>query len=341
MTPVDVADLAEGVCAGSRQHVARAITLLESRRPDHRELAGELLTLIADATGGSVRVGITGVPGVGKSTFIDAMGRRLVERGNRVAVVAVDPSSRRTGGSILGDRTRMAGLTASEAAFVRPSPSGRQLGGVARATRESMLVLEAAGHDVVIVETVGVGQNEIAVSEMVDTFLLLTLARSGDQLQGIKRGILELADVVAVNKADGDGEGPARVAARELAGALRLMMPGPAVRRPPVLTCSARTGSGLDEVWAAVLEHREHLQAEGSLHARRARQQQDWMWAMVDAQLQDAVRDAPSVRAAHEEIERAVRAGEVSALDGTERILALYAADVRAGDHGGGAAGPR
>ena len=235
---------------------------------------------------------------MGKSTFIDAMGRRLVERGNRVAVVAVDPSSRRTGGSILGDRTRMAGLAASEAAFVRPSPSGRQLGGVARATRESMLVLEAAGHDVVIVETVGVGQNEIAVSEMVDTFLLLTLARSGDQLQGIKRGILELADVIAVNKADGDGEGPARVAARELAGALRLMMPGPAVRRPPVLTCSARTGAGLDEVWAAVLEHREHLEAEGSLDARRARQQQDWMWAMVDAQLQDAVRDAPSVRAA-------------------------------------------
>ena len=207
MRQVDVADLAAGVRAGSRQHVARAITLLESTRADHRERAAELLISLADATGGAVRVGISGVPGAGKSTFINAMGCRLVERGNRVAVVAVDPTSRRTGGSILGDRTRMAELAASEAAFIRPSPSGSQLGGVARATRESMLVLEAAGYDVVIVETVGVGQNEIAVSEMVDTFLLLTLARAGDQLQGIKRGILELADVIAVNKADGDGEG--------------------------------------------------------------------------------------------------------------------------------------
>jgi len=182
---------------------------------------------------------------------------------------------------------------------------------------------------VVIVETVGVGQNEIAVSEMVDTFLLLTLARAGDQLQGIKRGILELADVIAVNKADGDGAGPARVAARELSGAMRLMMPGPAARRPAVLTCSAQTGDGLDEVWSAVLEHREHLESQGSLEVRRARQQQDWMWAMVDAHLHDAVRDAPSVRAQHAEVERAVRAGELSAVDGTARILALYTADLR------------
>ena len=329
MSRVDVADLAAGVRAGSRQHVARAITLLESSRPDHREQAAELLVSIADATGGSVRVGISGVPGAGKSTFINAMGCRLVERGSRVAVVAVDPTSRRTGGSILGDRTRMADLAASEDAFIRPSPSGSQLGGVARATRESMLVLEAAGYDVVVVETVGVGQNEIAVSEMVDTFLLLTLARAGDQLQGIKRGILELADVIAVNKADGDGAGPARVAARELSGAMRLMMPGPAARRPAVLTCSAQTGDGLDEVWSAVLEHREHLESQGSLEARRARQQQDWMWAMVDAQLHDAVRNAPPVRAQRAEVERAVRAGELSAVDGTARILALYTADLR------------
>jgi LAO/AO transport system kinase len=329
VTPVDVADLSSGVRAGSRQHVARAITLLESTRPDHRELAAELLVSIADATGGSVRVGISGVPGAGKSTFINAMGCRLVERGSRVAVVAVDPTSRRTGGSILGDRTRMADLAATEAAFIRPSPSGSQLGGVARATRESMLVLEAAGHDVVIVETVGVGQNEIAVSEMVDTFLLLTLARAGDQLQGIKRGILELADVIAVNKADGDGEGPARGAARELAGALRMVMPGRSARRPPVLTCSAQTGAGLDEVWSAVLEHREHLEAEGSLEVRRARQQQDWMWAMVDAQLHDAVRGAGAVRAQQVQIESAVREGRLSAVDGTARILALYAADLR------------
>ena len=329
MTAVDVADLAAGVRAGSRQHVARAITLLESSRADHREQAAELLVSIADATGGSVRVGISGVPGAGKSTFINAMGCRLVERGQRVAVVAVDPSSRRTGGSILGDRTRMAELTSSEAAFVRPSPSGRHLGGVARATRESMLVLEAAGYDVVVVETVGVGQNEIAVSEMVDTFLLLTLARAGDQLQGIKRGILELADVIAVNKADGEGEGAARVAARELAGAMRLMMPAPAARRPPVLTCSATTGSGLDEVWSAVLEHREHLESEGSLEVRRAQQQQDWMWAMVDAHLHDAVRNAGAVRSHRAQIERSVRSGELSAVDATARILELYAADLR------------
>ena len=277
-----------------------------------------------------MRVGISGVPGAGKSTFIDALGVRLVERGHRVAVVAVDPSSRRTGGSILGDRTRMANLTASEHAFVRPSPSGRQLGGVARATRESMLVLEAAGFDVVVVETVGVGQNEIAVSEMVDTFLLLTLARAGDQLQGIKRGILELADVVAVNKADGDGETPAKAAARELMGAMRLMMPGVDVRRPPVLTCSALTGAGLDEVWQAVLDHRAHLEEQGSLATRRAQQQEDWMWALVDAELTDGVRSSASVRAERAEIEASVRAGTLSAVDGTARILALYAADVRA-----------
>ncbi len=327
---VSVPDLVAGVRDGSRQHVARAITLLESRRPEHREQSHELLAALADRTGHAVRVGISGVPGAGKSTFIDTLGVRLVERGHRVAVVAVDPSSRRTGGSILGDRTRMANLTASEHAFVRPSPSGRQLGGVARATRESMLVLEAAGFDVVVVETVGVGQNEIAVSEMVDTFLLLTLARAGDQLQGIKRGILELADVVAVNKADGDGETPAKAAARELMGAMRLMMPGVDVRRPPVLTCSALTGAGLDEVWQAVLDHRAHLEEQGSLATRRAQQQEDWMWALVDAELTDGVRSSASVRAERAEIEASVRAGTLSAVDGTARILALYAADLRA-----------
>lgn len=324
--PLDVPALASAVRAGERGAIARAITLVESHRGDHREDAGELLALLTPDTGKAVRVGITGVPGAGKSTFINAMGSRLVARGEKVAVVAVDPSSRRTGGSILGDRTRMADLTASDAAFVRPSPSGRHLGGVARATRESMLVLEAAGYGVVIVETVGVGQNEIAVSEMVDTFLLLTLARSGDQLQGIKRGILELADVIAVNKADGDGAGPARVAARELAGAMRLMMPGD-VRRPPVLTCSAQTGDGLDEVWDAVLAHRSWLEEQGSLEARRAQQQEDWMWAMVDAHLHDAVREHASVRAIRDQLAAQVRAGQVSAVEGTARILEAFSAD--------------
>ena len=225
----------------------------------------------------------------------------------------------------------MANLTASRRTpSCGPVPRGRQLGGVARATRESMLVLEAAGFDVVVVETVGVGQNEIAVSEMVDTFLLLTLARAGDQLQGIKRGILELADVVAVNKADGDGEAPAKVAARELMGAMRLMMPGADVRRPPVLTCSALTGAGLDEVWQAVLDHRAHLEEQGSLATRRAQQQEDWMWALVDAELTDGVRSSASVRAERAEIEASVRAGTLSAVEGTARILALYAADLRA-----------
>ncbi|WP_370893843.1 methylmalonyl Co-A mutase-associated GTPase MeaB [Janibacter sp. GXQ6167] len=326
---VDIADLAAGVRAGARQAVARAITLVESSKPAHRDQASALLAELAPDTGSAVRVGISGVPGAGKSTFINAMGSRLVGRGHRVAVVAVDPSSRRTGGSILGDRTRMAELTALEGAFVRPSPSGRHLGGVARATRESMLVLEAAGYDVVIVETVGVGQNEIAVSEMVDTFLLLTLARAGDQLQGIKRGILELADVIAVNKADGDGALPARAAARELSGALRLVMSDKELRRPPVLTCSAATGEGLDEVWQAVLDHRAYLEEGGSLEARRAQQQEDWMWAMVDAHLTDGVREAPEVRAARAELTAAVRSGELSAVDGTARILELYAAHLR------------
>ncbi len=333
--PASVEELVVGVRAGERRHVARAITLLESRRPDHRVQARELLTALADRTGGAVRVGITGVPGAGKSTFIDALGLRLIEQGHRVAVVAVDPSSRRTGGSILGDRTRMGRLAASDDAFVRPSPSGRHLGGVARATRESMLVLEAAGYDVVVVETVGVGQNEVAVSEMVDTFLLLTLARAGDQLQGIKRGILELADVIAVNKADGDGEVAAKGAARELAGAMRMVMPGRDVRRPPVLTCSALTGGGLDEVWQAVLGHRAYLEEHHTLAGRRAQQQEDWMWALVDAELTDGVRSSPSVRAERAGLEAAVRSGGLSAVEGTARVLELYAADLRATDSEG------
>lgn len=319
--------LAEAVLDGDRGSIARAITLVESTRAEHREAAGELLRALAPRTGQAIRVGISGVPGAGKSTFINAMGTRLVEAGEKVGVVAVDPSSRRTGGSILGDRTRMAQLTGLEGAFVRPSPSGRHLGGVARATRESMLVLEAAGFGVIIVETVGVGQNEIAVSEMVDTFLLLSLARSGDQLQGIKRGILELADVIAVNKADGEGEAPARVAARDLSTALRLVIPEG--RRPPVLTCSAVTGAGLDEVWQAVLEHRAWLESQGSLSARRAQQQQDWMWAIIDAHLSDAVRESPAVRQIRAETEAAVRAGTLSAVDGSARILDALVEDLR------------
>ncbi|WP_068249707.1 methylmalonyl Co-A mutase-associated GTPase MeaB [Janibacter corallicola] len=323
-----VADLAAGVRERSRGQIARAITLVESSRPAHRDRAKELLALLAPDTGHAVRVGISGIPGAGKSTFIDALGTRLIEAGHRVAVVAVDPSSSRTGGSVLGDRTRMAALTASDDAFVRPSPSGDHLGGVARATRESMLVLEAAGFDVVLVETVGVGQSEVAVSEMVDTFLMLALARGGDQLQGIKRGILEIADVIAVNKADGPYEGDARVAARELSGAMRMMNPDPEARRPPVLTCSAQTGAGLDEVWQAVLDHRSHLEAQGSLATRRAEQQQEWMWAMVDAELHDLVRRSPGVREHLAELTAAVRSGETSAVEGAGRVIDAFARDL-------------
>lgn len=323
-----VADLAAGVRARSRAHIARAITLVESSLPEHRERSKALLADLAPDTGHGLRVGISGIPGAGKSTFIDALGTRLIERGHRVAVVAVDPSSARTGGSVLGDRTRMAQLTASEDAFVRPSPSGAHLGGVARATRESMLVLEAAGHDVVLVETVGVGQSEVAVAEMVDTFLMLALARGGDQLQGIKRGILEMADVITVNKADGEHAGDARVAARELSGAMRLMNPDPQGRRPQVLTCSSLTGDGLDEVWDAVLEHRAWLESQGSLHGRRAEQQREWMWAMVDAELRDAVRHSPRVRELLTGVTPGVRSGQVSAVEGAERIIAAFSADL-------------
>ena len=248
----DVPALVKGVLDGSRATLARAITLVESHRADHRAAAQELLQELLPRAGDAHRVGISGVPGVGKSTFVEALGTRLTGAGHRVAVLAVDPSSTRTGGSILGDKTRMEHLAVDENAFVRPSPSAGTLGGVARATRETIVLMEAAGYDVVLVETVGVGQSEVAVAGMVDSFLLLTIARTGDQLQGIKKGILELADVVAVNKADGAHERDARAAARELAGALRMVTPSGATWRPPVLACSAQTGTGLDEVWAAV-----------------------------------------------------------------------------------------
>lgn len=317
------AALAEGVLAGRRAVVARALTLVESSRADHRAVAHELLELLAPHTGQAIRVGISGVPGAGKSTFIDALGTRLIEQGHRVGVLAVDPSSSRSGGSILGDRTRMAALTASEDAFVRPSPSGCHLGGVARATREAMVVLEAAGFDVLIVETVGVGQSEVAVAGMVDTFLLLALARSGDQLQGIKRGILELADVIAVNKADGDNLGESRVTARELAIAMKLMFSEDDGAPPQVLTCSARTGDGLPEVWQAVLDHRNQLLASGQLQQRRLDQQKQWMWALVEDGLWRDFRDNPVLQQASPQIEQALAAGELGALEAAEQLLSL------------------
>jgi len=323
-----VEELAAGVVANSRPLVAKAITLVESSRPQDRERARRLLVALRGHTGRSVRVGISGVPGAGKSTFIDAMGRRLIGMGHKVAVLAVDPSSSRTGGSILGDRTRMGELAAEENVFIRPSPSGGHLGGVARATRESMLVLEAAGYDVVLVETVGVGQSEVAVADMVDTFLLITLARAGDQLQGIKRGILELADVITVNKADGEHEAEARVAARDLASAMRLITSDPHARRPPVLTSSSYTGKGLDDVWQAVLDHRAYLESHGGLAARRNAQQLEWLWSLVEDAILDGVRRSPRVRALRHDIETLVSHGELSALEGSEQLIEAFIADV-------------
>lgn len=286
------------------------------------------MRLLRPHAGNSVRVGITGVPGAGKSTFINALGCRLIDQGHRIAVLAVDPSSSRTGGSILGDRTRMAELTASDQAFVRPSPSGGQLGGVARATRESMIVVEAAGFDVVLVETVGVGQSEVTVAGMVDTFLLVTLARAGDQLQGIKRGILEIADVITVNKADGEHEGDARVAARELRTAMRLIYSDPNARRPPVLTSSSYTGMGLDDVWQAVLEHRAELDQDGGLEQRRNRQQLDWLDALVHEELLGAMRRSPSVRDIRGHVRTEVEAGRMSAIEGSEQLVRAFVRDV-------------
>ncbi|WP_435157464.1 methylmalonyl Co-A mutase-associated GTPase MeaB [Amycolatopsis sacchari] len=323
---IDVGALAKGVLAGDRGTLSRAITLVESQRADHRRQAQELLVELLPHSGGARRVGITGVPGVGKSTFIDQLGIDLTAAGHRVAVLAVDPSSTRTGGSILGDKTRMARLAVDPAAFIRPSPTSGTLGGVARATRETIVLMEAAGYDVVLVETVGVGQSEVTVANMVDCFLYLTLARTGDQLQGIKKGVLELADVIAVNKADGDHERDAKRAARELAGALRMIYGPDAPWTPPVLTCSGLDDVGLDTVWQQIERHREQLVESGELTARRQRQQVDWTWSMVREQLLGRLAEHPGVKAIVPEVEQAVRDGELTATLAAQRILDAFGA---------------
>ena len=316
-------ELAEDVLAGRRASVSRAITLVESSRADHRAEARALLETLAPKAGGAVRVGISGVPGVGKSTFIEALGTWLVGEGHQVGVLAVDPSSMRTGGSVLGDKTRMTGLATSPDAYIRPSPTAGTLGGVARATMQAMTVLEAAGYDVVLIETVGVGQSEITVAGMVDTFLFLTLARTGDQLQGIKKGILEIADVIAVNKADGDREKEAEASAKEVAGALRLVYAGTQDWVPPVLTCSALEKKGIDTVWSRVIRHREFLGRRG-LEEKRAQQQLDFTWALVRDELDQRLRTDPRVAAVREEVREAVLSGEMPAATAADRILEAY-----------------
>jgi LAO/AO transport system kinase len=323
---IDVPALVEGVLAADRRAVSRAITLVESRRADHRERAQELLVELLPHAGGARRVGISGVPGVGKSTFIDELGVRLTGQGSKVAVLAVDPSSARSGGSILGDKTRMSRLAVDPHAFIRPSPTSGTLGGVAQATRESMVVVEAAGYDVVLVETVGVGQSEVAVAEMVDSFLFLTLARTGDSLQGIKRGILEIADVIAVNKADGSGAEDARKAARELSQAIRLLRGRGNDWDVPVLTCAGLTGEGLDEVWAALVSHQERMRASGAFDERRRTQQVRWTRRLVRDGLESALRTHPGVKAAAPELEQQVLAGELTPALAARQLLDTFLA---------------
>lgn len=319
MTSVE--ELADAIRSGDRAALPRAITMLESTRADHRERSQQLLLALLPDAGNAHRVGITGVPGVGKSTTIEALGMHLIEQGHKVAVLAVNPSSTRTGGSILGDKTRMARLATHPDAYIRPSPTSGTLGGVAKATRETVVLLEAAGFDVILIETVGVGQSEVAVANMVDTFVLLTLARAGDQLQGIKKGVLELADIVVVNKADGEHLKDARMAARELAGAMRLIHPRESLWRPPVLTMSAVEGTGLAELWDTIQKHREVLTGAGQFEARRREQQVDWTWQMVRDTVLDKVMSNPEVRKIRRDVERQVRDGELTPALAAQQIL--------------------
>ena len=317
----------EGVRSADRASIGRAITLVESNLPEHREMAQELLTELLPLAGSSHRIGITGVPGVGKSTFIETLGSTLTGRGRRVAVLAVDPTSSRTGGSILGDKTRMTTLAHDPSAFVRPSPTSGELGGVTRMTRETMLICEAAGYDVVLVETVGVGQSETVVADMVDFFLVLMLPGAGDELQGIKKGILELADMIAVNKADGANANAAKAAAREYEIALHLTAPASPLWSPPVLTCAGLTGAGVNELWEKVEEHRSILSEAGELEGRREQQNVRWMWSMLDDRLNDGLRSHPSVRTLLPKLEAQVRAGTTTPVSAVDQLLEAFLKD--------------
>lgn len=330
------AELVEGIRSGDRRALARAITLVESTRPDHRADAAEVLDALLPATGGAVRIGISGPPGVGKSTFIEALGLHVVDAGHRLAVLAVDPSSSRSGGSILGDKTRMEELGRRPEAFIRPSPGGTQLGGVARRTREAILLCEAFGFDVVIVETIGVGQSEVAVADMVDLFLLLVNPGGGDELQGIKRGIMELADLVVVNKADGDLAAAAGRTCADYRNALHLLRPKWRSWTADARLCSALTRTGIDEVWEAVLAFRAAVTGHGELDPARARQALAWMWSEVHDSLLDDFRADPAVQALIPDLERAVGEGTVAPTAAARRLLDAF----EPGDRAGGSDGP-
>src|SRR5476651_25787 len=302
----DFSARAAAIRSGDRATLARAITLIESTRADHRRSAHRLVQELLPFTGKAVRLGITGAPGAGKSTTIDALGTFLTALGHKVAVLAVDPSSSRTGGSILGDKTRMARLAIDPSAFIRPSPSSGTLGGVAAKTRETMLLCEAVGYDVLIVETVGVGQSETTVADMTDFFLVLMVAGAGDELQGIKKGIVEIADMIAVNKADGDNIARAKLAAADYRGALHILVPQSPTWSPPVATYSALTGDGISELWSQVMAHKEKMTGAGELAARRRDQQVKWMWTMLEERLTARLRSDPAVRAKVRQAETAV-----------------------------------
>ena len=315
--------LAAGIRAGDRATLARAITLIESKRADHRKAAHLLVQELLPLTGKAVRLGITGAPGAGKSTTIDALGTFLTAQGHKAAVLAVDPSSSRTGGSILGDKTRMARLAVDPNAFVRPSPSSGTLGGVAAKTRETMLLCEAAGYDVVLVETVGIGQSETTVADMTDFFLVLMIPGAGDELQGLKKGIVELADMIAVNKADGDNVARARVAAADYRAALNILVPRSENWSPPVLTYSALTGDGIALVWEQIVAHKDKMTASGELNQRRREQQVKWMWSMLEERLTARLRSDPAVRTKLRQAETAVAAGKLAPTLAVEEIAEL------------------
>jgi LAO/AO transport system kinase len=319
----DVERLARGIRAGERTVLSRAITLIESKRADHRRSAVALTQMLLPETGKAIRVGITGAPGVGKSTTIDALGSMLTRHGRKVAVLAVDPSSRRTGGSILADKTRMAQLANDDNAFIRPSPSSGTLGGVAAKTRETMLLCEAAGYDVVLVETVGVGQSEIAVADMTDFFLVLALPGAGDELQALKKGVVELADMIAVNKADGDNLARAKLAAAEYGAALHILSPHSPNWSPPVITFSALKGDGIETMWTHILDHRQRLTASGELASRRGGQQVKWMWTMLEERLFEPVRSDRTLKSALPRIEANVAAGRLAPATAVEEIAEI------------------
>ena len=319
----DIAPLMRGIRAGDRAVIARAITLIESRRVDHQKTARQLLQDVLPLAGNAVRVGITGAPGVGKSSTIDALGTMLTGRGHKVAVLAIDPSSVRSGGSILADKTRMPRLAVDSNAFVRPSPSSGTLGGVAAKTRESMLILEAAGYDCVLVETMGTGQSETMVADMTDFFLVLMLPGAGDELQGLKKGVVELADMIAINKADGDNLPRAAAAAAEYRAALHILTPRSALWQPPVVTCSALTGDGIAELWETILDHRNRMHKSGDFAARRREQQVKWMWTMLQERMRERLRSDPALKMKLPQLEAAVAAGRITATMAVEEIAAM------------------